>query len=200
MEFLVTMTTHVPPGTPEDTVAELEQREAAHFHDLAARGSLCRLWRPPGKSGEWRTLGLFAAEDADELDSVLGSMPPRMWRADEVLPLLLHPNDPKLAGTGPGQEFLINMMITIPAGTPSGVVDDTLNREAQHGHALASQGHLRRLWALAAQPPVRRALGLGNASDLGELSSIVQSLPLHAWMTTTSTELSAHPSDPATLQ
>ena len=54
---------------------------------------------------------------------------------------------------------------------------------------LASQGHLRRLWALAAQQPMRRALGLGNAGDFGELSSIVQSLPLHAWMTTTTTEL-----------
>ena len=198
MEFLVTMTTRVPPGTPDETVAEVRQREAAHSHDLAARGSLRRLWRPPLKSGEWRTLGLFAADDADELENVLASMPLRIWRTDEVIPLLLHPNDPKLASIGPGQEFLIAMTITIPDETPSGVVDDTLNREAQHARELSSQGHLRRLWALAAKAPVRRTLGLWNAHDPGELSRIVESLPLHAWMTTTTTELSPHPSDPAT--
>jgi muconolactone D-isomerase len=46
MDFLVTMTTHVPQGTTEDTVAEVRQREAAHSHKLAERGSLRRLWRP----------------------------------------------------------------------------------------------------------------------------------------------------------
>jgi muconolactone delta-isomerase len=200
VEFLVTMTTHVPPGTPDETVAEVRQREAAHSHDLAARGSLLRLWRPPLKPGEWRTLGLFAADDADELESVLASMPLRIWRTDEVTPLSLHPNDPKLGSIGPGQEFLIAMTITTPDGTPSDVVDDTQNREAQRARELSSQGHLRRLWALAAAEPVRRTLGLWNARDPGELGTIVESLPLRAWMTTTTTELSPHPSDPATLK
>jgi muconolactone D-isomerase len=44
MDFLVTITTHVPQGTTEETVAEVRQREAAHSHDLAERGNLCRLW------------------------------------------------------------------------------------------------------------------------------------------------------------
>ena len=30
MEFLVTMTTRVPPGTADETVAQVRQREAAH--------------------------------------------------------------------------------------------------------------------------------------------------------------------------
>jgi muconolactone delta-isomerase len=200
VDFLVTMTTHVPQGTTEETVAEVRQREAAHSRDLAERGSLHRLWRPPLKPGEWRTLGLFAAVDADELESVLASMPLRIWRADEVMPLSPHPNDPALSGVGPGHEFLISMTIAVPDWTPSRAVDDTLNREAQRARELSSQGHLRRLWALPAEDPVRRTLGMWNAGDPGQLDSILKSLPLYAWMTATTTELASHPSDPATLR
>jgi muconolactone delta-isomerase len=200
VDFLVTMTTHVPQGTTRETVAEVRQREAAHSHDLAERGSLLRLWRPPLKPGEWRTLGLFAADDADELERVLASMPLRIWRTDEVMPLAPHPNDPALSGVGPGHESLIAMTIAVPRGTPSSVVDDKLSREAQRAGELSRQGNLRRLWALAAEEPGRRTLGLWNARDPGELTSILESLPLYAWMTATTTELSPHPSDPATVK
>ena len=97
MEYLVTMTTHVPPGTAEQTVDDIRKREAARSRELAAQGHLVRLWRPPLQPGEWRTLGLFAAADGDELEQVLASMPLRVWRTDEVTPLSPHPNDP-----GPG--------------------------------------------------------------------------------------------------
>lgn len=200
MDFLVTMTTHVPQGTTEETVAEVRQREAAHSRDLAERGSLRRLWRPPLEPGEWRTLGLFVAESAAELESVLASMPLRIWRTDEVMPLSLHPNDPALPGVGPGHEFLIAMTIAAPDGTPSSAVDDKLNREAQRARELSSQGNLRRLWALPAEGHARRTLGLWNARDLADLDSILESLPLYAWMTATTTQLSPHPSDPATVK
>ena len=94
MEYLVTMTTHVPEGTSDATVAEMRAREAAHSRDLAAAGHLLRLWRPPLQPGEWRSLGLFAAADRAELEKVLASMPLRVWRTDEVLDLSTHPNDP----------------------------------------------------------------------------------------------------------
>jgi muconolactone delta-isomerase len=64
MAYLVTMTTHVPDGTPEQTVDDVRAREAAHSRDLAAEHHLLRLWRPPLQPGEWRTLCLFAADDA----------------------------------------------------------------------------------------------------------------------------------------
>jgi muconolactone delta-isomerase len=51
MEYLVTMTTNVPDGTPAEAVDDIR---------------------------------------AD----VLASMPLRVWRTDEVLPLTPHPNDP----------------------------------------------------------------------------------------------------------
>ena len=94
MEYLVTMTTHVPAGTSADTVDDVRAREAAHSKELAAQGHLLRLWRPPLQPGEWRTLGLFAADDKEQLDEVLASMPLRIWRTDEVIPLSPHPNDP----------------------------------------------------------------------------------------------------------
>jgi muconolactone D-isomerase len=47
MEYLVTMTTHVPAGTPEQAVDDIRAREAAHSRELAGQGHLLRLWRPP---------------------------------------------------------------------------------------------------------------------------------------------------------
>jgi muconolactone D-isomerase len=97
MEFLVTMTTHVPDGTSDEAVQDMRTREGAHSRELAAQGHLLRLWRPPLQPGEWRSIGLFAADDAAQLETVLISMPLRMWRTDEVTPLTPHPSDPALA-------------------------------------------------------------------------------------------------------
>jgi muconolactone D-isomerase len=94
VEYLVTMTTHVPDGTAEETVDDVRAREADRSRELAAQGHLLRLWRPPLQPGEWRTLGLFAAASGDELEQVLASMPLRVWRTDEVTPLAPHPSDP----------------------------------------------------------------------------------------------------------
>jgi len=94
MEFLVTMTTHVPEGTTDAAIQDVRSREAARSRELAAKGHLLRLWRPPLQPGEWRTLGLFAADDGTQLEKVLASMPLRVWRTDEVTPLSPHPNDP----------------------------------------------------------------------------------------------------------
>jgi len=94
MEYLVTMTTDVPDGTSDAAVQDIRTREAAHSRELAAQGHLLRLWRPPLQPGEWRTLGLFAADDGAQLEKVLASMPLRVWRTDDVTPLSPHPNDP----------------------------------------------------------------------------------------------------------
>ena len=94
MDYLVTMTTHVPDGTTEQEVEGTKAREAARSRELAAQGHLLRLWRPPLAPGEWRTLGLFAADGHDQLEEVLASMPLHVWRTDVVTPLSPHPNDP----------------------------------------------------------------------------------------------------------
>lgn len=199
-EFLVTMTTHVPDGTAQQTVDEVRAREAAHSRELAAAGHLLRLWRPPLAPGEWRTLGLFAAAGSRELEEVLASMPLRVWRTDEVIPLSPHPNDPPDSEPAPVQqgaaEFLTTFTLTIPDGTPQETADITIAREAARARELAQQGHLIRLWRL---PPERGStLGLWAASDAGQMREITESLPLAVWLSTDVTPLAPHPGDPAT--
>ncbi len=198
MEYLVSMTTRVPDGTPEQAVDDIRGREAAHSRDLAAAGHLLRLWRPPLQPGEWRTFGLFAAAGDDELEKVLASMPLRIWRTDQVTPLAPHPNDPIPAPAPGAPEFLTCFTVAIPEGTPAAVVADTDAAEAAAARELAGQGHLLRLWRLPpGGPGDPGALGLWRAADAAEMEAIVRSLPLDPWMTTDITPLSIHPSDPA---
>ena len=51
MEYLVTMTTHVPDGTPDQAVDDIRARETARSRELAAAGhlsagvwTLCETW------------------------------------------------------------------------------------------------------------------------------------------------------------
>jgi muconolactone delta-isomerase len=194
MEYLVSMTTHVPDGTPDEEVSQVRAREAAHSSELAVQGYLLRLFRPPLEPGEWRTLGLFAAADADGLEEVLASMPLRVWRTDQVTSLSPHPNDPGLR-TGPrgATEFLTTFTITIPDGTPDQAVKDTEAGEARRAQELAGQGNLERLWVLGPG----RTLGLWRAGDRAEMQAILKSLPLDAWADVQTTPLTVHPSDPA---
>ncbi len=198
MEYLVSMTTHVPDGRPGEAVQDIRAREAARSRELAAQGHLLRLWRPPLQPGEWRTLGLFAAGDGDQLGEVLASMPLRVWRTDEVTPLWPHPNDPpptSASGAVTATEFLVTFTVAVPPGTASQTVQDTKAREAQAAHDLAGQGRLLRLWTL----PDGRALGLYRARDAAQMQAILEALPLAPWMTADTTPLSPHPSDPAIM-
>jgi len=204
MEYLVTMTTRVPAGTPQIAIDDMRAREALRADELARARQLLRLWRPPLQPGEWRTLGLFSAESDEHLEEALASMPLRIWRSDELLPLSAHPNDPAndpaLAAAVPdeseGSEFLITMTVTVPPEVPQQEVDHTLAREAERARTLAAQGHLRRLWSLSAPPGVHRALGLWRAGSGVEIAAIVDALPLRHWMTVETVPLSTHPSDP----
>ena len=200
VEYLVTMTTHVPAGTPEQAVADMRTREAARSRELVAQGHLLRLWRPPLQPGEWRTLGLFAAADGGQLEKVLASMPLRLWRTDEVTPLSPHSERPAAALGNPGAagtEFLVTFTVTVPPGQADETAPDAFAREAQAAHDLAEQGHLLRLWGL---PGAGRILGLYQAGDAAQMRAILAALPLAPWMTMDTTPLSPHPSDPAILR
>lgn len=197
VEYFVNMTTHVPDGTPEDTVHTIRSHEAACAHELIANGYLLRLWRPPLAPGEWRTFGLFVAEDSRTLDRVLASMPLHVWRTDEVTPLSTHPNDPATNRGGDESEFLTTLTITVPNSTPATVVDRLLAGEAERARELAEHGRLLRLWTLPQDSPAqRRTLGLWSARDGADLTATLESLPLHVWMSVETTPLTAHPNDP----
>jgi muconolactone delta-isomerase len=197
MEYLVTMTTLVPDGTTEEEVQEVRNREAARSRELAAQGHLIRLWRPPLQPGEWRTLGLFAAAGEVELEDVLASMPLRVWRSDQVVPLSAHPNDPPVSREGNAMEFLTTFEVTFPASAGEQEVADIKAREADRIRDLAEQGRLARLWTLPPTSGSWRALGLWRAEDGEELRAILKSLPMDKWMTTETTPLTEHPTDPA---
>jgi muconolactone delta-isomerase len=208
MEYLVTMTTHVPDGTTAAAVDDVRAREAAHTRELAADGYVLRLWRPPLAPGEWRTLGLFAADGAADLERVLASMPLRVWRTDEVKELAAHPNDPDpaistdppsastVSAAGPATEFLVAFTPAVPAGTPEQDIAEATAREAERAGELARQGHLIRLWRLPPEPGGPAVLGLWRAGGADEMEAIVASLPQRKYLTTRTTALTPHPSDP----
>jgi muconolactone delta-isomerase len=159
MEFLVTMTTVVPHGTASSTVESVRTREAARAAELAAEGVLVRLWRPPLQPGEWRTIGLFAADDESALEESLASMPLRIWRHDEVTELAPHPNDapsptPRRRGA---TEFLTTLTLAVPDTVDAAAVQQVRGAEARRARELAAEGALVRLWRL---PGDGRSLGL----------------------------------------
>jgi muconolactone delta-isomerase len=202
MEYLVTMTTHVPEGTPDGDVEDIKSKEAAHSLHLAAQGRLLRLWRPPLKPGEWRTLGLFEAPDRAALGAMLRSMPLHVWRTDEIVALGPHPNDPGKRTHGSrvapleGDEFFTTFTVAFPPDTPRQRIDDAKAEEALRTRELAEHGLLLRLWTL---PGEGRALGLWRASNGAAMESVVDSLPLRPWFDVETVPLSVHPSDPASM-
>ena len=206
MEYLVTMTIQVPEGTSEEAVQEVRAREAERSRRLAAEGHLLRLWRPPLRPGEWRTLGLFSAAGDAELEEVLASMPLRVWRTDEVLPLSPHPHDPPHGPAANAQhdeawvEFLIFLTVMVPDGTRDEVVGDAYAREGAHSRALAAEGRLVRLWSAPRRLGERRALGLWRAVDRTDMQAILKGLPMIGWMDTETVPLAPHPNDPALVE
>ncbi|RFC70625.1 muconolactone Delta-isomerase family protein [Streptomyces sp. AcE210] len=200
MEYLVTMTTHVPEGTSQAEVDEVRTREAANSRRLAEQGQLLRLWRPPLRPGEWRTLGLFAAQDAAHLEDVLSSMPLRVWRSDEVTQLTPHPNDPGPGSTGAsgaGKEFLVTFAPAAAEDATSQALKEATAAEAVRAKELAGQRHLMRLWKT---PGERRALGLWRARDAAEMQTVLDSLPQAPWLSMETTPLTEHPSDPGPVR
>jgi muconolactone delta-isomerase len=197
MEYLVTMTTHVPEGVPEREVDDVRAAEARHTRVLARDGRVLRLWRPPLQPGRWQTLGLFFAADADDLEHVLRGMPLRVWRTDDVTPLQPHPNDPgrHTAPADPGRpEFLVTFVVGIPPGTDPGEAAEVLAQESRRAAALAAEGRLLRLWRL---PGEGRNLGHWQADDATELRAVLATLPLAAWLDIETMALTRHPNDPA---
>ena len=90
VEFLVTFTLAVPPGTAGQTVEDTKAREAQAAHDLAVQGHLLRLWTLP----DGRALGLYQARDAAQMQSILQALPLAPWMTMDTTPLSPHPSDP----------------------------------------------------------------------------------------------------------
>lgn len=91
-EFVVEITTSLPDTMGQSEVDDLRAAEAVRAKELTATGNLVRLWRP---IGEMRSIGLWAAQDEDDLRAnVLGTLPLRPWMTITVTAVQPHPNDP----------------------------------------------------------------------------------------------------------
>jgi muconolactone delta-isomerase len=132
MEFLVEFEINVPKGTPESDVKERESAEAAAAADLARKGHLVRLWRPPVAPGQAKAVGLYRAGSEAQLNDLLRALPLDGWMQTTVTPLEPHPNDPTNAR---GELF----QLADPRLTPVYRLEATLGEpldlgEVAHGH------------------------------------------------------------------
>jgi muconolactone delta-isomerase len=99
MEFLVEFEVKVPEGTPAEAVADQEQAEAVAAARLAVQGHVVRIWNRPNSTGQSTILGLYRAQDQDELNDLIDQLPMRDWMHVAVAPLAPHPNDPAAAAS-----------------------------------------------------------------------------------------------------
>lgn len=95
VEFLVHIEIEWPPDGDPTEFASLNKAERARAAELAAAGSIRRLWRIPGRRANW---GLWDAEDATALHAAISSLPLFPWLSIEVHPLAAHPSDPERSG------------------------------------------------------------------------------------------------------
>jgi muconolactone delta-isomerase len=200
MEYLVTMTTWVPDGTSTHELDDVRAREAACTRDLAAQGRVLRLWRPPLEPGRWRTIGLFAAENPDDLERTLTSMPLRVWRTHEITALGTHADDPgdgTVSLEAGREEYLVTFVADVPEATSPEALDKMTDREAGRAREPATEVPLIRLWTLPGQG---RALGLWQAAGTGQMREILQSFPLADGLTLETVPLTRHPSGPVSVQ
>jgi muconolactone delta-isomerase len=93
-------------------------------------------------------------------------------------------------------EFLVEMRTEVPAETSAETVAETRAREAVRAQELIAEGHIVRLWKPPEARGEWRTFGLFDAADETELRRVLESMPLHVWMTFTVTPLRPHPSDP----
>ncbi len=89
-------------------------------------------------------------------------------------------------------EFLVELEVEVPTGTPPEEVDRRLRAESDAAAKLAEDGHLVRLWRTGAT-----AIGLYRANSEAELDGLLDALPLADWLQVTVTPLEGHPNDPA---
>ena len=77
-------------ATPRE-LARLVDAERARAGELAAAGTIQRLWRVPGRRANY---GLWSAPDATALHEAISSLPFFPWLDIEVIALAEHPSDP----------------------------------------------------------------------------------------------------------
>jgi muconolactone delta-isomerase len=94
-------------------------------------------------------------------------------------------------------EFLVELEINVPAGSPEAEVNDRERAEEVAAAKLADEGQLLRVWKRPLSTGGTNVLGLYQAESETELDDLLRALPLREWMTVTVVALEPHPNDPA---
>jgi muconolactone delta-isomerase len=98
--------------------------------------------------------------------------------------------------TGVALEFLVDLDVHVPPGTPQSEVRDRQKAESAAAAKLAADGHLVRLWRRPRVGDGATALGLYRADSEAHLDALLSNLPLADWLRVTVTPLESHPNDP----
>lgn len=93
-EFLVRIRVHVDPALDADTRQALTAAERARGAELVRAGAIQLIWRVPGTQGN---VGVWRAEDATALHTLLSSLPHFLYMDIDVTPLAEHPLAPVVA-------------------------------------------------------------------------------------------------------
>jgi muconolactone D-isomerase len=88
MEFLVQITTDLPPDMPAADRDELVAAETRRGQELVDMGIIRAIWRVPGRL---RNVGIWEAADATELHDFITSLPAYPWFSAAVTPMAAHP-------------------------------------------------------------------------------------------------------------
>ena len=91
MEFLLNISIRFTRDEDGETRDRLISEEHVAATALKDQGHLVRIWRTPGKFGNW---SLWRAEDATQLHEVISSLPLYPWMEVDVHALAKHPLDP----------------------------------------------------------------------------------------------------------
>lgn len=86
MQFLVRLELDVH-AVPEQSKADLFEREKAAAAELKEGGSIIDMWRLPGRTA---TISIWSAPDATALDGLLARLPLLPWMRVAIEPLASH--------------------------------------------------------------------------------------------------------------
>ena len=91
-EFLVEISLSGTESVNPADLDRLRRAETVRAGELAAGGTLIRLWRTtePG----WRNVGLWRAPSEEALRETIATLPLASFMTVTCRPLLAHPNDP----------------------------------------------------------------------------------------------------------
>lgn len=87
MDFLVEFEVVGLSDLPQERIAELRAAEKAAGEKFMREGKLQRMWRVPGRTD---AIGIWSADDADELHGRLTSLPLYPYLEINVSPLATH--------------------------------------------------------------------------------------------------------------